>query len=268
MKRQCVHFQRLHIFSSQTSKLIGKYSKNCNCFHWWPSHWVQTRPARMTLESLLQSSLWITGVKKKKSPLVPDIYPLPFMSCILALVGCTQSNEGSPSGMWVHLQAWDCLCMISRQYVATSAKIISFETNCCKLQNPGPIIHLVQTWILRVPGSPSTDSSVEVHEERRALQIFRTQLRMSLGSRTFLSALISPSWSLCPSVPYTLGLCGSYPHSVLFISFPKVCIRSPSVSKHLLGAHQAPCPSPGKLLYQEQSQGPTPWCIHTRRHQK
>ena len=66
MKRQCVHFQRLHIFSSQTSKLIGKYSKNCNCFHWWPSHWVQTRPARMTLEGLLQSSLWITGVKKKK----------------------------------------------------------------------------------------------------------------------------------------------------------------------------------------------------------
>ena len=59
----------------------------------------------MTPESLLQSSLWITGVKKKKSPLVPDIYPLSFMSCILALVGCTQSNEGSPSGMWVHLQA-------------------------------------------------------------------------------------------------------------------------------------------------------------------
>ena len=55
-----------------------------------------------------------------------------------------------------------------------SAKIISFETHCCKLQNPAPIIHLVQTWILRVPGSPSTDSSVEVHEERRALQIFHT----------------------------------------------------------------------------------------------
>ena len=158
--------------------------------------------------------------------------------------------------------------MISRQYVATSAKVISFETHCCKLQNPARIIHLGQTWILRVPGSPSTDSSVEVHEERRALQIFHTQLRMSLGSRTFLSALISPSWSFCPSVPYTLGLCGSYPHSVLFISFPELCIRNPSVSKHLLGAHQAPGPSPGKLLYQEQSQGPTPWCIHTRRHQK
>ena len=66
MKRQCAHFQRLHIFSSQTSKLIGKYSNNCNCFQWWPSHWVQTRPARMTLESLLWSSLGITGVKKKK----------------------------------------------------------------------------------------------------------------------------------------------------------------------------------------------------------
>ena len=79
-------------------------------------------------------------LKKKKKKLVPDIYPLPFMSCILALVGCTQSNEGSPSGMWVHLQAWDCLCMIYRLYVATSAKIISFETNCCKLQNPAPII--------------------------------------------------------------------------------------------------------------------------------
>ena len=35
--------------------------------------------------------------KTKKERLVPDIYPLPFMSCILALVGCTQSNEGSPS---------------------------------------------------------------------------------------------------------------------------------------------------------------------------
>ena len=100
--------------------------------------------------------------------------------------------------------------MIFRQYVATSAKVISFETHCCKLQNPTPIIHLVQTWILRVPGSPSTDSSVEVHEERRALQIFHTQSRMSLNSRTFLSAL-SPSWSLCLSVPYTLALCGSYP---------------------------------------------------------
>ena len=37
--------------------------------------------------------------------------------------------------------------------MATSAKIISFETNCCKLQNPTLIKHLVQTWILRVPGS-------------------------------------------------------------------------------------------------------------------
>ena len=175
---------------------------------------------------------------------------------------------GSPSNIRVHLQARDSLRMISRQYMATSGKIISFETHCCKLQNPAPIIHLVQTWILRVPGSPSTDSSVEVHEERRAFQIFHTQLRISLGSRTFLSALLSPSWSLCPSVPYSLGLCGSYPHSVLFISFPELCIRNPSVSKHLLGAHQVPGPSPGKLLYQEQSQGPTPWCIHTRRHQK
>ena len=70
------------------------------------------------------------------------------------------------------------------------------------------------------------------------------------------------------SVPYTLGCCGSYPLSILLISFPQMCIRSPSVSKHLLGAHQAPGPSPGKLLYQEQSQGPTPWCVHTRRHQK
>ena len=43
--------------------------------------------------------------------------------------------------------------MIYQLYVATSAKIISFETNCCKLQNPAPIVHLVQTWILRVPGS-------------------------------------------------------------------------------------------------------------------
>ena len=178
-------------------------------------------------EPLAEQLMDYKSLKKKKKRLVPDIYPLPFMSCILALVGCTQSNEGSPSGIWVYLQAWDCLCMISRQYVATSAKIISFETNCCKLQNPAPIIHLVQTWILRVSGSPSTDSSVEVHEERRALQIFRTQSRMSLGSRTFVSALLSPSWSLCPSLPYTLGLCGSYPHSVLFISFPELCIRSP-----------------------------------------
>ena len=100
-------------------------------------------------EQLMNYRSW----KRKKKPLVPDIYPLPFMSCILALVGCTQSNEWSPSGMWVHLQAWDCLCMIYQLYVATSAKIISFETNCCKLQNPAPIVHLVQTWILRVPGS-------------------------------------------------------------------------------------------------------------------
>ena len=115
--------------------------------------------------------------KKKKNPLVPDIYPLPFMSCILALVGCTQSNGGSPSGIWVHLQARDSLCMISQQYGATSAKSVSFETNCSKLQNPAPIIHLVQIWILRAPGSPSTDSSVEVGDERRALQNFRTQSR-------------------------------------------------------------------------------------------
>ena len=115
--------------------------------------------------------------KNKTTPLVPDIYPLPFMSCILALVGCTQSNEGSPSGIWVHLQARDSLCMISQQYGATSAKIVSFETNCCNLQKPAPIIHLVQIWILRPSGSPSTDSSVEVGDERRALQNFRTQSR-------------------------------------------------------------------------------------------
>ena len=96
--------------------------------------------------------------------------------------------------------------MISQQYVATSAKIISFETNCCKLQNTAPIMHLVQTWILRVIGSPSTDSSVEAHEETRALWIFHSQSRMSLGSRTFLSALLSPSWSVCLSV----SLCPLY----------------------------------------------------------
>ena len=106
----------------------------------------------------------------------------------------------------VHLQTRGCLHMISQQYVATSAKIISFETNCCKLQNTAPIMHLVQTWILRVIGSPSTDSSVEAHEETRALWIFRTQLRMSLGSRTFLSPLLSPSWSVCLSV----SLCPLY----------------------------------------------------------
>ena len=61
--------------------------------------------------------------------------------------------RGLPPVMWVYLQAWDCLCMIYQLYVATSAKIISFETNCCKLQNPAPIVHLVQTWIHRVPGS-------------------------------------------------------------------------------------------------------------------
>ena len=65
------------------------------------------------------------------------------MSCILALVGCTQSNGGSPSGIWVHLQARDSLCMISQQYGATSAKIVSFETNCCKLQKPGSLEFLV-----------------------------------------------------------------------------------------------------------------------------
>ena len=96
--------------------------------------------------------------------------------------------------------------MISQQYVATSAKIISFETICCKLQNTAPIMHLVQTWILEVIGSPSTDSSVAAHEETRALWIFRTQLRMSLVSRTFLSALLSPSWSVCLSV----SLCPLY----------------------------------------------------------
>ena len=129
MKRQCVHFQRLHIFSSQTSKLIGKYSQNCNCFHWWPSHWVQTRPARMTLESLLQSSLWITGVKKKQQKAhwcqTFILFPSP-MICIFALVGCAQSNVGSPSNIRVHLQARDSLRMISRQYMATTRKIISF----------------------------------------------------------------------------------------------------------------------------------------------
>ena len=133
------------------------------------------------------------------------LFPSP-MICIFALVGCTLSNVGSPSNMRVHLQARDSLRMISQQYMATSGKIISFETHCCKLQNPAPIIHLVQTWILRVIGSPSTDSSVEAQEETRALWIFRTQSRMSLGSRTFLSAPLSPSWSLCPSV----SLCPSY----------------------------------------------------------
>ena len=133
------------------------------------------------------------------------LFPSP-MICIFALVGCTQSNVGSPSNIRVHLQARDSLRMISQQYMATSGKIISFETHCCKLQNPAPIIHRVHTWILRVIGSPSTDSSVEAQEETRALSIFCTQPRMSLGSRTFLSAHLSPSWSLCPSV----SLCPSY----------------------------------------------------------
>ena len=126
------------------------------------------------------------------------------------------------------------------------------------------LLQATETWILRVLGSPSTDSSVEVGDERRALQNFRTQSRCLY----VLGHFSLPYSSLCLSVPYTLDLCGSYPHSVLFISFLEMCLRSPSVSKHLLGAHQVPGPSPGKLLYQEQSQGPTPWCVHTRRHQK
>ena len=178
---------------------------------------------------------------------------------------------GSPSNIRVHLQARDSLRMISRQYMATSGKIISFETNCCKLQNPAPIIHRVQTWILRVIGSPSTDSSVEVRRKQELSQ-FSVLSRGCLWVLGHFSLPPSHRLGVCAllslSVPYTLGLCGSYPHSVLLISFPELCIRSPSVSKPLLGAHQAPGPSPGKLLYQEQSQGPTPWCIHTRRHQK
>ena len=39
------------------------------------------------------------------------------------------------------------------------------------------LLQATETWILRVLGSPSTDSSVEVGDERRALQIFRTQSR-------------------------------------------------------------------------------------------
>ena len=130
MKRQCVHFQS----SNQTSKLIGKYSNNCNCFQCWRSHWVQTRPARMTLESLLQSSLWITGVKKKKKPHWSQTFIL-FPSWVvfwlwldahnlmrgLPLVcGCICKPETVSvwylDSMWLHLQKLSLLRQIVASY--------------------------------------------------------------------------------------------------------------------------------------------------------
>ena len=152
----------------------------------------------MDYRNLKEKKKKLTGSRHLSSYLL-------FMSCVFALVGCTESIEGSPSSTGA-FQARGCLRMISQQYVTTSAKIISFETNWYKLQNPALIMHLVQTWILRVIGSPSTDSSIEAHEETGALWIFHTQLRMSLGSRTFPSALLFPSWSVCLSV----SLCPSY----------------------------------------------------------
>ena len=95
---------------------------------------------------------------------------------------------------------------------------------------------------------------------------------MSLGSRTFLSASLSLPLGVCVllflSVPYTLSCCGYCSLSLLLVSFLGLCIRIPSISKHLLGAHQVPGPSPGKPLYQGQSQGPNSCCTHTGRHQK
>ena len=145
--------------------------------------------------------------KEKKNSLVPDISPLTSPLWVVFLLWLDAHNlmRGLPP-VEVHLQTRGCLHMISQQYVAKSAKIISFETNCCKVQNTARIMHLAQTWILRVIGSPSTDSSVEAHEETRALWIIHTQLRMSLGSRTFLSPLLSPSWSVCLSI----SLCPLY----------------------------------------------------------
>ena len=146
--------------------------------------------------------------KKKKTPLVPDIYPLPFPLWFAFWLWLDAHNLkwGLPPTYGyvckpVTLSVW----YLDRTWLHPE-KIISFETNCCKLQNPVPVIHLVQTWILRVLGSPSTDSSVEAQEETRALWIFHTQSRMSLGSRTFLSAPLSPAWSVCPSV----SLCPLY----------------------------------------------------------
>ena len=95
---------------------------------------------------------------------------------------------------------------------------------------------------------------------------------MSLGSRTFLSASLSLPLGVCAllflSVPYTLSCCGYCSLSLLLVSFLGLCIRIPLISKHLLGAHQVPGPSPGKPLYQGQSQGPNSCCTHTGRHQK
>ena len=160
----------------------------------------------MTLESLLQRSLWITVIKNI-SPRVPDISPLPFPLWVVFLLWLDTQNlmRGLPPITSV-FQVWDCLRMISRQCMATSAKIISFETSWLKLQNPAPIMRLVQTWILRVPGSPSTDSSAEAHDKTRSLWMLHTQSRMSLDCRTFPSALLFPSWSVCPSV----SLCPFY----------------------------------------------------------
>ena len=186
------------------------------------------------------------------------------------MVGCTQSNEGV--SLQYHLHGHDCLHKTPWQYMAKSAKIILLETNCCNWQNPAPDdTSCAKLDPYRVIGSPS-DSSVEVHEETGALWIFCTQSRMSLGSRTFLSASLSLPLGVCAllflSVPYTLSCCGYCSLSLLLVSFLGLYIRIPLISKHLLGAHQVPGPSPGKPLYQGQSQGPNSCCTHTGRHQK
>ena len=72
--------------------------------------------------------------EKKKNSLVPDIYRLTSPLWVVFWLRLNAHNlmRGLPP-VQVHLQTRGCPHMISQQYVATSAKIISFETNCCKL---------------------------------------------------------------------------------------------------------------------------------------
>ena len=220
--------QRLHIFSSWTSKLIGKYSNNFNCFQWWPIHWVKRRPARMTLKSLLQSSLWNIGVKKKKSTRVPDISPLPLWVVVLLWLNTHNLMKGLPpiyrcisSLRLSHNDISTVRDYLSKNYLIWDKSVQARESctdnaSCANLDPESSWFAF--HWLLRW-SSWGNKSALDFPYSVEVVGHFPLPFSFPLGVYALLS--------LSVPILYTLGCCGSHPFSVFLISFLELCIRGP-----------------------------------------
>ena len=164
----------------------------------------------MTLKSLLQSSLWNIGVKKKKkTQRDPDISPLPFplwavfllwldthnlMRGLLPIYRCISSLRLSPNDIST-VRGYICQNYLIWDKSVQATESCTDNASCANLDPESSWFAF--HWLLRWNSWGNKSSLYFLYSVDDVSRLYRT----------FPSALLFPSWSVCPSVslcPYTL----------------------------------------------------------------